>query len=196
MNMRPTLYSQSKIPLKDGLFEFCVFKFPNNTNEVLVIYKGDLNTLNPLFLRIHSECVTSEVFGSLKCDCKDQLDSALTQIAKIDSGMIIYLKQEGRGIGIGEKIKAYALQENGLNTIEANQVLGHPIDLRSYQSAALILDYFKIKQVILNTNNPDKIKQLQDNGIEVTKIQPSLMPINPHNHQYIKVKKEILGHHL
>jgi GTP cyclohydrolase II len=136
------------------------------------------------------------VLGSLKCDCRDQLNLALAEIQKRGSGAIIYLRQEGRGIGLGNKIRAYHLQNLGADTIEANHQLGFDTDLRSFEAAALILKQRGIKEVILNTNNPDKIQALTDLGIVIRERVPSLAAVNKFNEDYLKTKMKKLGHQL
>ena len=138
--------------------------------------------------------MTSEVFGSLKCDCKEQLDLALKEIQSRGRGILIYLKQEGRGIGLGNKIKAYHLQEQGLDTVEANHQLGFDTDLREYSDATEILKYFKVDNVSLNTNNPDKIAAVKKAGVSKIARRPSIASRNIFNSKYIDTKKEKCGH--
>src|SRR5207237_10165107 len=135
---------------------------------------------------VHSECVTGEVFGSLKCDCREQLDRALDLIAAAERGVLVYLRQEGRGIGLGNKIRAYALQARGADTYDANRALGFPDDLRRYDVAACMIKQLGIKSVQLITNNPLKISQLKAEGIEVARRIPSRATGNPHNVGYLK----------
>ncbi len=190
-------YAKTHLPLSAGIFDVRVFRVSNG-DEHLSISMGDLSKGSPIFLRIHSECFTGEVLSSLRCDCKEQLDEALATIAKLGHGMIIYLRnQDGRGIGLGNKIRAYHLQQNeGLDTIQANHALGFPSDLRDFSAAIKILHFLDIKAVSLNTNNPDKILALKDAGISVAKILPSIATLNPHNTDYLKTKFAKLGHHL
>ena len=187
------IYSSAKIPTKYGDFQVYVFHNNMDEKEHLAIVRGNVNTKN-VPVRLHSECLTSEVFGSLKCDCKEQLDWAYEYIAKKDLGMIIYLRQEGRGIGLGNKIRAYALQENGLDTVEANHMLGFPDDLRRYDIAARILDLFNIKSIMLLTNNPKKIKGLSDLGVKISGRIPLIIEPNPYNTSYLETKKNKSGH--
>ena len=137
---------------------------------------------------------TGEVLSSLKCDCKAQLALALDLIQKRGSGAVVYLRQEGRGIGLGNKIKAYALQNKGHDTIEANHILGFETDLRDFEEAAVILKDRNISKLILNTNNPDKISSLKDFGIEVESVEPSFTEVNEHNEKYLETKMNELGH--
>lgn len=196
------LYSQAAVPLAQGLFDIRVFRHldPGGKGELesIVISQGPLKSTSatPTFVRVHSECFTGEVLNSLKCDCKFQLDSALETIREEKNGLVIYLRQEGRGIGLGNKIKAYHLQNAGLDTIEANQALGYPNDLRDFSLAAAILADLEVLHIRLHTNNPEKIKTLRDNGITITNVVPSLPPVHNHNFSYLHTKYQKLGHHL
>lgn len=190
-------FSEAMIPLELGTFHLGVYRNNLDSKEAIVLSKnGNKPQSNDVFVRIHSECFTGEVLGSLKCDCKHQLEQAMRTLAKTGEGLIIYLKQEGRGIGLGNKIKAYDLQNRGLDTVAANKSLGFPNDLRDFSIAALILKDLGVKSVKLNTNNPDKISSLKENGIDVTTVVPSFSPINPHNFDYLKTKHQNLGHKL
>lgn len=191
-------YSQATVPLEEGSFEIIVYRH-NNGDESIAILQGDFTpeALNkPVFTRVHSECFTGEVLGSLKCDCKQQLAAALSAINREGFGLVIYLRQEGRGIGLGNKIKAYHLQNQGLNTIEANHALGYPNDLRDFKVAASILKDLGISKIRLNTNNPEKISCLQDEGVEIAEVVPSITPVQVHNKQYLQTKYLKLGHKL
>lgn len=194
------LYSQAEIPLTQGLFNIMVYRQRREQElETVVIAKGNLQNSssdNPWFVRVHSECYTGEVLGSLKCDCKNQLDESLSTINKENQGLVIYLRQEGRGIGLGNKIRAYALQNKGLNTIEANHALGYPNDLRDFSLAAKILKNLEITNIRLNTNNPDKISGLANHGINIVEVIPSLQPVQAYNRSYLKTKYQKLGHSL
>lgn len=193
------LYAQSKLPLTQGTFDVSVFRTRDEHIEHVVISKGTFEDSNVApFVRIHSECFTGEVLNSLRCDCKAQLEAALECIAHEDHGLVIYLRNhEGRGIGLGNKIRAYELQRTeDLDTLKANHALGFPDDLRSFSHAVDILKYMKISHVRLNTNNPEKIAALKDAGIHVTELVPSLSTPNPHNDFYLRTKFHKLGHHL
>lgn len=184
--------STVQFPNKYGDFELSLFrskKYPGE--EHLAIHLGKLN--KKTLVRIHSECFTGDIFGSLRCDCGEQLDLAMKSIAEAGSGVVVYLKQEGRGIGLAEKLKAYSLQEKGLDTVEANLELGHPADLRDYHFAARILNWFGISQMELMTNNPDKIKAMTESGFTVER-KPLVIDTNKHNYLYQKTKVEKLGH--
>jgi len=166
------------------------------TREHVALVHGSIENASHLPIRIHSECLTSEVFGSLKCDCKEQLDAALEQIAKLGAGAVLYLRQEGRGIGLANKIRAYALQSKGADTVDANRLLGLPDDARQYHAAADMLRHFGVTSVQLMTNNPAKIKALRSLGIDVTQRLPSVVATNPYSAAYLETKRERMAHEL
>jgi GTP cyclohydrolase II len=186
------IYAETNIPTEHGTMRFRAYRDESN-NEPLAILSGYLDTTEAVNLRIHSSCITSEVFGSCKCDCKDQLDQALQYIS-VHSGMVIYLHQEGRGIGLGDKIRVYALQEQGYDTIEANEMLGLPVDARTYEQAIEILREQRISQVNLLTNNPEKVNSLEAAGIIVNTRVPILGPVNLHSAKYLATKRTRMGH--
>jgi GTP cyclohydrolase II len=159
----------------------------------LALLAGDVTALAPI-VRIHSECMTGDVFHSLRCDCHNQLHLALRTIAESGAGILIYEHQEGRGIGIIEKLKAYELQEQGLDTVEANLHLGHEVDLRDYRLAADILHFLQVRAVRLMTNNPEKIAALQSSGIQVLERLSADVPADPWSAPYMRTKREKLGH--
>jgi len=177
----------AKLPTQYGNFKIQSFK--EKDLDHFVIFTEDL-PLVP-FIRIHSECLTGDVFKSIKCDCGEQLDFAMKKIAK-EGGIIIYLRQEGRGIGLFNKVNAYAFQDHGLNTIEANEKLGFKADLRNFDLVPKILKEFRINKIKLMTNNPRKLNALGD--IEVVERIPVLISSCEYNYEYLKVKKEELGH--
>jgi 3,4-dihydroxy 2-butanone 4-phosphate synthase/GTP cyclohydrolase II len=144
--------------------------------------------------RVHSECLTGEVLGSLKCDCREQLDTAMAAIAAAEQGVIVYLRQEGRGIGLGNKIRAYALQSEGADTVEANLALGFAPDLRSYDMAAAILADLGVASVALMTNNPDKLSGLAQAGLKISAHVPHWVTDHEHNRDYLEVKRQKMGH--
>lgn len=148
----------------------------------------------PALVRVHSRCTTGDIFHSLRCDCGEQLEKALKMIKKEGSGIIIYLDQEGRGIGLVNKIRAYGLQERGLDTVEANHQLGFEGDSRNYEAAAEILKKFGIRRIKLITNNPKKIEGLKINGVEIVERVPLVIKPNKYNEKYLKTKKEKMGH--
>jgi len=177
----------ANLPSRFGDFKVKAFK--EGQKEHLVIYKDDLTEV-PI-VRIHSECLTGDAIGSLKCDCRDQLEFAL-KLAESSNGMVIYLRQEGRNIGLLNKINAYALQDMGLDTIEANHQLGFRADERTYEMVTKILHHFGIKKIKLLTNNPDKINSISN--IEIVERIPIIMDSNKHNEDYLNVKKDKMGH--
>ena len=175
------------LPSRFGTFKIQSFK--EGIKEHLVIFKEPLDEV--VLVRVHSECLTGDTIGSLKCDCRDQLEFALEAIEK-EGGMVIYLRQEGRNIGLLNKVNAYALQDKGLNTIEANHQLGFADDERTYEMVEFILAHFGIKKIRLLTNNPRKIESLKD--IEIVERVPVVMNANKFNEGYLKTKKEKMGH--
>lgn len=177
----------ANLPSRFG--EFKIQSFKEGIKEHLVIFKEPLH-VNPL-VRIHSECLTGDTIGSLKCDCRDQLEYALSAIEKV-GGMLIYLRQEGRNIGLLNKVNAYALQDKGLDTIEANHQLGFKADERTYEVVVFILRHFNISSIKLLTNNPRKLEGLKE--IIITQRVPVIIEPNPFNKEYLKTKKEQMGH--
>ncbi len=177
----------ANLPSRFGTFK--VKAFQEGHKEHLVIFKEPLDD-TPI-VRVHSECLTGDALGSLKCDCGDQLAFALSMIEE-KGGMVIYLRQEGRNIGLRNKINAYALQDKGFNTIEANHQLGFAADERTYEIVTTILEHFKIKKIRLLTNNPNKINALEE--IEIVERLPIIIDPNEHNAGYLKVKKDEMGH--
>jgi GTP cyclohydrolase II len=188
------LFSEAEVPTERGVLRTVVFREKRNGREHVALVVGKVHDVEGVPVRVHSECLTSEVFGSLKCDCRAQLDKALDFITQNGLGVLLYLRQEGRGIGLGNKIKAYALQAQGLDTYEANRKLGFPDDLRSYDIAAEMLRLLGVRSVDLITNNPLKIAGLVDEGIPVRRRIPSRTEHNPHNVDYLRTKRERTGH--
>ena len=185
-----------KLPTKYGHFELIPFKEKINGFEHMALIKGDLILKDTVLTRIHSACATGDLFGSLKCDCGDQLIEAMKMIEENGTGVIVYLQQEGRGIGLMNKMKAYKLQEEGFDTIEANLKLGFASDERDYNVGVEILNAVGVKQVNLLTNNPDKISGLEKSGIKVVKRVPIIIPSNPFNAHYLETKENQMGHQL
>lgn len=183
-----------KLPTKYGHFELIPFQEKKNGLEHMALVKGHFNTNDIILTRIHSACATGDLFGSLKCDCGEQLIQAIKEIEKKGKGIIIYLQQEGRGIGLMNKMKAYKLQEGGMDTIEANLHLGFLADEREYATAAQILKSLHIKNIKLLTNNPEKITGLTQNGIQIVERIPLLIQPNPFNLKYLSTKKKQMGH--
>ena len=187
---------QSKLPTRWGEFNIHAFEDPFKGKEHVAITMGDCNSGEPLLLRIHSECLTGDAFGSLRCDCGEQLDQALKMISERKRGAILYLRQEGRGIGLVNKIRAYNLQDQGADTVEANEQLGFGADMRDYSICGPMLKHIGVKSVILMTNNPRKIKALENMGIEISGRASIETERNPHNSRYLSTKSGKLGHYL
>ena len=191
------------LPTKWGQFTIYGFEDQETGKEHVALVLGDLvldesvagvnDHIDPLRCRIHSECLTGDCLFSLRCDCGAQLRAAMESIAEAGRGMILYLRQEGRGIGLLNKIKAYALQDSGADTVEANEQLGFEADSREYMICKPMLEYFQVKSVRLMTNNPRKVQALREMGIEV-EIVPIHTGSNPHNESYLAVKVDKLGH--
>ncbi|MGF1510513.1 MAG: GTP cyclohydrolase II [Myxococcota bacterium] len=193
-------YAESEIPTVRGPLNTIVFRevvagIPDPGKEHVALVVGEVRRAeDPVLSRIHSECVTSEVFGSLKCDCRQQFDHALDRCFAEGVGVVLYLRQEGRGIGLGNKIKAYALQQQGADTVQANHQLGFETDHRRYDIAAHMYQDLGIDAVRLMTNNPDKVLQLENHGIRVIKRLPILMKPTVHSEQYLVTKRDKCGH--
>ena len=188
------LVATANLPSKFGNFKISAFYDKKEGKEHLAIIKGDVNGKSNVPVRLHSECLTGDVLGSLKCDCREQLINALEYIGKQEHGALIYLRQEGRGIGLINKIKAYSLQDLGFDTVEANKKLGYEADLREYKAAAEIIRSLKIKSIQLMTDNPEKLNDLKKNGVEIIKrIKVTIKP-NNHNKKYLDTKRNKLGH--
>lgn len=185
--------SSAFLPTKYGNFEIIGYKDTYSNEEHIALTYGDINKENTL-VRLHSECLTGDVFHSLKCDCGLQLESSMKKIVENGNGVLIYMKQEGRGIGLLNKIKAYKLQEEGYDTVEANLMLGFEEDMRDFYMAAQILKNLNIKSISLLSNNPDKINQLEKYGIKINNRVPINEEINDFNKLYLKTKKDKMGH--
>ena len=188
------LYAESPLPTRHGTLRAMVFREKGTDKEHVAAVKGDLRGMSAVPVRIHSECLTSEILGSLKCDCREQLEHALDLVGRSERGAVLYLRQEGRGIGLGNKIRAYALQARGADTYEANRQLGFQDDLRRYDIAACMLRQLGVASVDLITNNPLKIAALEDLGMPVRRRIPSVASANPHNIGYLRTKRERTGH--
>jgi GTP cyclohydrolase II len=186
--------AEANLPTEFGLFRIIGFKGNLTGEEFPVLVKGELNPEKPSLVRIHSQCLTGDVFHSIKCDCGRQLDYAMRRIQEEGHGVIVYQQQEGRGIGITNKIRAYALQDAGQDTVEANLSLGFEADLRSYECCAEIIKQLGLRRVRLMSNNPDKIAALEKAGLEIVErvsieVEPTENALN-----YMKTKKEKMGH--
>jgi 3,4-dihydroxy 2-butanone 4-phosphate synthase/GTP cyclohydrolase II len=186
--------AEATLPTRFGTFKVAVFEVDGSPGEIAALTRGRLNGDAPPLVRLHSECLTGDVLGSLRCDCGQQLASAMAQIARAASGVLLYLPQEGRGIGLANKIRAYALQDNGLDTVDANLALGLPVDRRDYAAAAQVLRSLGLRQVRLLTNNPLKSQALERNGIQVVERVPIRVRPNPVNRQYLRTKAVRMGH--
>lgn len=189
--------AEADFPTRFGRFRIYGFEGirGNESEEALGLRFGDLSTnLSPPLVRIHSQCLTGDVFHSLRCDCRAQLELALDQIVSEHRGLLIYEHQEGRGIGLLNKLRAYELQDHGLDTVQANEKLGFEADLRDYALPAAILRYFDIKQVRLLSNNPEKVAALEKAGIEVVERAPIVVPPLETMAEYLRTKREKLGH--
>tara|TARA_B100000945_G_scaffold321259_1_gene334803 strand:+ start:9848 stop:10432 length:585 start_codon:yes stop_codon:yes gene_type:complete len=185
--------SASELPTKFGDFIISVFEEPNGKDHIALTI-GNIYEQQSVMCRVHSECLTGDALHSLRCDCGPQLQGALEQLSMNKSGILLYLRQEGRGIGLVNKIRAYALQDQGHDTVEANEMLGFPADLREYNICLDILEHFNITSVNLLTNNPKKVEALEEVGIKVTKRTAIHEGENEKNKQYIQTKRDKMGH--
>lgn len=183
-----------KMPTKYGEFKAYCYLNRLNGEHHLALVMGSLGEGEDVLCRVHSECLTGDVFGSMRCDCGQQLDEAMKMIAKKGSGVLLYMRQEGRGIGLVNKLKAYSLQDKGMDTLDANLALGFRADLREYYIGAQILRDLGIKSLHLLTNNPDKVYQLEDYGMAIKKRIPIEMKANPYDHFYLETKQKRMGH--
>ena len=184
----------SKLPTRWGTFDIHGFEDPFKGKEHIAITMGDCGLDEPVLIRIHSECLTGDALGSLRCDCGEQLHEAMKRISEVGRGAILYLRQEGRGIGLVNKIRAYSLQDEGADTVEANERLGFGADMRDYSICAPMLEHLGVKKVHLMTNNPRKINALLTLGFDVVERKPLQTDSNPHNVQYLSTKAGKLGH--
>lgn len=192
--MRIKFIAEAKLPSAWGEFTIHGFEDLVTGKEHIVLSMGDLSTDEPVLARVHSECLTGDALFSLRCDCGPQLQFAMQKIAEQGRGMILYLRQEGRGIGLLNKIKAYSLQDQGADTVEANVRLGFEPDAREYDICKPMLDHFGVKSLRLMTNNPRKVDALESLGIDVTERLPIETGQNSHNESYLAVKMSKLGH--
>lgn len=186
--------AEAKLPTLHGEFRMIGFENVTNGEHHVALVKGEINPEDEVLVRVHSECLTGDAFGSMKCDCGDQLHAALDKIEKAGKGILLYMRQEGRGIGLINKIKAYALQDQGMDTVDANLALGFDEDLRDYGIGAQILSDLGVKKVRLMTNNPLKLKGLSGHGIEIIERVPIQLNHNEKNLYYMKTKKDRMGH--
>jgi GTP cyclohydrolase II len=195
-------YAEADLPTVHGPFRLVVYRDAadahnnaTNVEEHLAIVRGDIAGASNVLCRVHSECWTSEVIGSLKCDCREQLDAALERVAAEGAGLVVYLRQEGRGIGLGNKVRAYALQNGGADTVEANLALGFEADARRYDLAAAILEDQGVRSIRLLTNNPLKVAGLRAAGVTVAERIAHWVGENQHNASYLAIKRRKMGHH-
>ncbi|KYF77796.1 GTP cyclohydrolase [Sorangium cellulosum] len=203
--IRPQLdiRAQAPVPTKHGVFQMLVFHWGGTTSseqglspDHVALIMGDVRGKSDVTLRVHSECLTSEVFGSLKCDCREQLEAAQAEIGRRGLGVVLYLRQEGRGIGLANKIRAYQLQAFGHDTVDANRILGLPDDARGYEPAAAMIDHLGIESIRLLTNNPDKVDALRALGVRISSRSPAIVAANPFSAPYLEAKRLRMGHAL
>jgi GTP cyclohydrolase II len=188
------VFASAALPTRYGQFRIVAFVNNRDGKEHIAIVQGDVTGKKGVLTRIHSECLTGDVFGSLKCDCGPQLDRALEEIAQDEVGLILYMRQEGRGIGLANKVKAYSLQDGGMDTVEANRHLGFDDDLRDYEISAEMIKLLGVESIELMTNNPSKVDGLKAFGVEVTGRRALKMTPNPHNYLYLETKRLKSGH--
>lgn len=186
--------ASAQLPTEFGSFTAHVFSCPSQNREHLALVMGRISASRPALVRVHSQCLTGDTLHSIRCDCREQLLSAMRKVAENGEGIILYLSQEGRGIGLTNKIRAYALQDKGLDTVEANEKLGLPADMRDYSVGAQILADLGVRQIHLLTNNPQKIRGIERYGLHIVKRVPLETTPRKTNHAYLKVKKDKLGH--
>ena len=194
VSQQVSLVAEARVPTEHGTFTMKLFKEEPSGLEHVALVMGEVQ--GSALVRVHSECMTGDVFGSLRCDCGPQLHFALDEIGKQGSGVVLYLRQEGRGIGLINKLKAYALQDEGLDTVEANLRLGFPADLRNFEVAAQMLSQLGVDSVRLMTNNPRKVATLEKHGVKVVERVPVRSQSQSENHHYLATKALKLGHHL
>jgi 3,4-dihydroxy 2-butanone 4-phosphate synthase / GTP cyclohydrolase II len=186
--------ASATIPTRHGDWQIIAYRNDMDGHEHVALVKGDVATAEEVLVRMHSECLTGDVFHSLRCDCGEQLDAAMRMITQAGAGVIVYLRQEGRGIGLVHKLKAYALQDGGLDTVQANEALGFRPDLRDYGIGAQILIDLGLTSIRILTNNPKKIVGLEGYGLRVLEQIPIRAEPNPHNVRYLSAKRDKLGH--
>lgn len=184
----------ARIPAPEGEFQLCAYTNSQDTKEHLALIMGEVAGREEVLVRVHSECFTGDVLRSQRCDCGDQLHQAMTMIAAEDRGILIYLRQEGRGIGLVDKLRAYNLQDEGYDTVEANILLGHQADERDYAIAGRILEDLRPRSICLLTNNPDKIEGLRSQGVNVVARLPLEAQLNPENAEYMLAKQNRMRH--
>jgi 3,4-dihydroxy 2-butanone 4-phosphate synthase/GTP cyclohydrolase II len=186
--------AEATLPLPIGSFRVMAYRSVIDPDEHVALVMGDISTPEPVLVRVHSQCVTGDVFGSLRCDCGAQLEESLKRIGEEGRGVVVYMRQEGRGIGLHNKLRAYALQDNGMDTVEANEALGFPADRRDYGIGMQILVDLGVREMRLLTNNPGKRAGLEGYGLKVVERVPIITEPNPHNVRYLETKRTKLGH--
>ena len=190
------LLTCARVPTSEGTFDLCLYGNNQDDKEHFSIHRGDLQDAEDVLVRVHSECLTGDLLGSQRCDCGPQLQLAMKKINEHGEGLIIYLRQEGRGIGLYDKLRAYNLQDEGYDTVDANLLLGHDPDERDYSIAAAIIREFGIRSVHMMTNNPDKLKSLEESGVQVTSRIPLETGWNEENREYLRTKVQRMDHKL
>jgi len=190
----PEAVVKSTLPTRHGVFSIYGFENLQNGEESVALVNGEPPLDDSPLVRIHSQCFTGDTLHSLRCDCGDQLEHALKAIGKADQGVLIYQMQEGRGIGLINKLRAYELQDQGADTVDANLQLGFDVDLRDYQFGAEILKYLGATRIRFMSNNPEKLKALEEAGIEILERVPLIIPSSPLSDRYLRTKKERMGH--
>ena len=195
--------ASATIPTEHGDFVTHVFQFPERAGDIqrgvkehVALVYGAVDGLARVPVRVHSECITSEVFGSLKCDCKEQLEAAMAEVARRGAGVILYMRQEGRGIGLANKIRAYSLQARGHDTVDANRLLGLPDDARTYEAVPEMLQHVRVQSICLMTNNPDKVEKIRALGVEIVGRIPVIVGVNPYSAAYLEAKRLRMDHEL
>jgi GTP cyclohydrolase II len=190
-----TRLAEARLPTRFGSFRIVIYR-AGRGDEVVALTRGRPGGTEPTLVRLHSECLTGEALGSLRCDCGQQLDAALELIGRTGRGVLLYLRQEGRSVGLANKIRAYALQDRGLDTVDANLALGLPVDAREYASAAAVLHHLEVTRVRLLTNNPSKLRAMERLGVAVVERVPLVVPPNAVSRPYLWTKVQRMGHEL
>jgi len=193
-NSIPKIVARAALPTRYGRFTIYGFKGKNPDDEAVALVRGNLNGKTARLVRVHSQCLTGDVLNSLRCDCRAQLELSLRKIGQAGSGILLYLPQEGRGIGLMNKLRAYELQDRGMDTVEANESLGFAADAREYDFPAQILKKLGATKIRLLSNNPEKVRQLEESGIRVVERVPCQPRISTISRSYLKVKKSKMGH--
>jgi 3,4-dihydroxy 2-butanone 4-phosphate synthase / GTP cyclohydrolase II len=186
--------ASAQLPTQFGIFRVHVYDCPSQRRQHVALVMGQISSDRPTLVRVHSQCLTGDTLHSIRCDCREQLETAMKKIGEKGQGVIVYLSQEGRDIGLANKIRAYALQDKGLDTVQANERLGLPADMRDYSVGAQILTDLRVRKICLLTNNPEKVSAIGRYGLKIIKRVPLEVPPRASNHAYLRVKKDKLGH--